>query len=381
MKKILFIILFFFIIQLDLLTQSTEKDKTFYQFYQRGNVFLKHKDYKEAAQEYQKAINENSSFPQLYMNLAICYDEGHETLLDYDKAINNYIKYLESGGPKIDDTKKIIKNIAQLKFATTESEFREIKQAVDLYNQGIELGKEKKYDTAIKKFNDALNIVPYYVKALYTLGLADFNTAHYLEAYGSFLKVIKLDADDPEFIEAYYYLGMLNDDLLIKDYDTALQFYNQYKEKNGNKPIDIFKSNIEQVNDLLNQAMALINNDKNFDQAVMTLEKALKIKPLDIRIYNNIGIAYLNKKDFNNAESYFNKALSIRKDVGTTYYNLACLYSIQNDVEKALASFKKGMQYFSVDDFENAAQDKDLNNLQQNIEFRKIIDYHNKGKN
>ncbi|MDD5066138.1 MAG: tetratricopeptide repeat protein [bacterium] len=364
-NAIMFLVL---ILSLPLQVLLAGQDK-YMEYYQKGNVHLKNKMYTQAIQEYEKSIQENPRFPQAYLNMGICYDQF---LHNNGKAIENYIKYIQNGGVKVDEVKKWISSIANLRYITTDVEYARLKKAVEFYNNGVELSKKARYLTAIESFKQAIEIVPYYVKAHYIIGMAYFTTKQYGSAYEHFMKVILYDPDNPTLAQVYYYLGLLYDDVLIKDFGTALEFYRQYKKRDGSKNVDNLINSLEGLESILARAQSLYN-EKKYPQAIAVLEKGLKVKNDDVRLYNNIAVNYLKLKEYQKTEDYLNKALSIRADAGETYYNLACLYSLTGAGEKAFDFFKEGIKFYPRNVLENSLSDEDLKNLRKEKGFLSTV--------
>ncbi len=369
-KKIIFLFLLSLIISVYAYSDDAElsKNSPYYKTYRKAREFFEKKQYDKAIKEFKKLIKAKPDFAQPYLNVAMIYEVNK----DYKEAIEHYVKYLEHGGKKVEKVKKSIKHIANLKYLTSDTEFEQLRKGDEIYIEGVKLAKEKKYASATKKFEKTLEIIPYYVKAHYAIGVALNNEEKYLKAYEHFMKVLKYDPDNPDFVETYYYLGLLHDDLLIKDYETALKFYRVYKEKNGSKKVEKFVEPIEKVSALMSGAIRKFQANQP-DKALEILKKALEVKPYDIRIHNNMAAMYIQQDDFDNAENNLEKAMEIKKDVGDTYYNFACLYSKKGDRKKALEYFEKGMEYFSAENIRNSLNDPDLKNLRKEKEWTKII--------
>ncbi len=363
---------FFIILGIILATNyAIAVQKEYKKHYEKAKVYLKNKMYEEAIKEYKKVVQLKPDFTEIYLKIGICYDQY---LHKYSEAVKYYLEYIEKKGKKSDQIKKIIRNIVNLKYVTTDREFAQIKKGVEFYNKGVETGKSKKFDKAIEYFKKSLEIIPHYVKANYAIGIAYFNTKDYANAYNHLLYAIKVDPNNPEIKEAYFKLGLLADDLFLKDYELAEDFYKKYIKLRGSRISEAKKllSKIEEVDDLILSAAKLYKN-KNYKLARQELEKALSIKPFDIRVINNLGIIYLREKKYQEAITQFRKALEIRDNVPDTYYNLACVYSKKGDTKTALRYFKKGIKYFSKDMIKKVLKDKDLENLRKEKEFQKLI--------
>ncbi len=370
-REIIFLCLFCLVITVNGFSGDVDlpENSPYYSTYRRASDFFDRKQYDKAIIEFKKLIKAKPDFPQPYLNLAMIYEVHHR---DYGKAIEYYVKYLETGGKKIDKAKKQIKDIANLRYLTSDAEFEQLKKGNEYYIEGVKLAKKKKYSSAIKKFEKSLEIIPYYVKAHYAISVAFNNKEKYLEAYEHFMKVLKYDPDNRDFVETYYYLGLLHDDLLIKDYDTALRFYQVYKEKDGSRNVKKFVDPIKEVNTLMSEAIERFQANQP-EQAIEILKRTQKIKPYDVRTYNNMAAMYIKQNNFDNAEKKLKKAMEIRKDVGETYYNFACLYSKKGDRKQSLKYFRKGMKYFSERHLRNSLNDPDLKNLRKEKEWAKII--------
>ncbi len=367
--KILFTTVLFFILICSVL--SAENDKEYYKHYQKAQVYLKNKLYKDAVEEYKKAGELNQDFKKVYLKLGIIYDQY---LHDYKNAIVYYLKYIEHGGERVEEIKRWVDNIANLKVVTTKKQFAKFKKAVEYYNKGVKLAKKRKFPDAVNWFKKSLKIAPFYAKAHYSLGIAYFTMKKYDRAFVYFLNTIKFSPDTPALSNAYYYLGILYDDLFLKDYDKAYLFYKKYIEVGGDKTKqanNLIKPIIE-VNDYMREAVQFAQK-KEFSESIALLKKALKLKEFDVRIYNNMASVYILQNKLDDALHILKKSLAIRDDVGETYYNLACVYSKKNNVKRALLEFKKGLNFYSKNLLKHALKDDDLKNLSVNKEFKKII--------
>jgi|GEM_PF-2700250 len=355
---------------------SAEEDKAYYKAYQRGNVFLKNKMYEKALHEYKLSIEKNPLFLQSYLNIGVIYDQY---LHDYRNALVYYIKYLETGdgkAEKLEQVKKWIYNIVHLKYATSDEEFKELQNGLYFHNQGVKLAKKKNYEEAIKKFEKAFSSIPYYVRTHYAAGIAYFQIKEYGKSYKHFMQVLKYDPDNKDFLETYYYLGLLHDDILIKDYDHAYSFYSYYKNNGGMKDVKKWIEPIIKINSLIERSMNKFQ-DGDVSASINILKEALKIKSSDVRIYNNLGALYITQKEYEKAENHLKRSLSIRIDVSDTYYNFACLYSRKKEVGMALKYYKKGLPYFTEGKIKESLNDPDLENLRKEKDFKKLMKEYN----
>jgi tetratricopeptide (TPR) repeat protein len=77
-----------------------------------------------------------------------------------------------------------------------------------------------------------------------------------------------------------------------------------------------------------------------YDQAISEYNKAIKINPRRGVHYVSRGVAYGEKKEFDQAISNFNKALEINPRGGDVYYNRAVSYSSKREYDKSWEDVK-----------------------------------------
>jgi len=82
-------------------------DKNFYMAYlNMGEAYIRLEKYDEALKQYAIAMGIDSRKPEVYQKLGILYQKY---LQDYQKAYDNYQKYLSLGGPEVDKVNEWIK--------------------------------------------------------------------------------------------------------------------------------------------------------------------------------------------------------------------------------------------------------------------------------
>lgn len=88
--------------------------------------------------------------------------------------------------------------------------------------------KEKKYNSAIKEYKEAIKYKKDFAYYYYNLGCAYLGLKNYKEAKNAFKKAISLKNDVPDFYYnlAYSYKNLGND----KEYKKTLDIYNKLKE-------------------------------------------------------------------------------------------------------------------------------------------------------
>ena len=109
------------------------------------------------------------------------------------------------------------------------------------------------------------------------------------------------------------------------------------------------------------------------DKAGEGYRKVLNVEPEHVFALNNLGVIYMSRGRNKNAEIMFKRAISLRNDYVNPYYNLACLYSQEGNIPHAFDYLKKAAQINN--DVKNwAKDDRDLKNVRESAEFRKVFE-------
>lgn len=84
--------------------------------------------------------------------------------------------------------------------------------------------------------------------------------------------------------------------------------------------------------------------NKQFDEAINYLKKALKIYPDFFEAWFNLGLAYKNNNQFDNAIKAYENALSIEPNNTDVYFNIASVYEEKNDAFAAINYYEKARE-------------------------------------
>jgi tetratricopeptide (TPR) repeat protein len=84
-------------------------------------------------------------------------------------------------------------------------------------------------------------------------------------------------------------------------------------------------------------------NFKLYDKAIEYYKEAIKIDPMYVNAYYNIGIAYGQKGDYDEALQMFKKAVIISPNDETLYYGVGAAYSKKESHDKAIKMYKKAL--------------------------------------
>jgi len=92
--------------------------------------------------------------------------------------------------------------------------------------------------------------------------------------------------------------------------------------------------------DYLNEGLAL-ERQGDFDAALTSYRLALRDHPTDLRVLQNIAIAYSKTRRHDEAIRYYRKALEIDRTLGGAHYGLAFLLLKRGETEAAVAHLEE----------------------------------------
>jgi len=83
---------------------------------------------------------------------------------------------------------------------------------------------------------------------------------------------------------------------------------------------------------------------KQFEDAIVWLNKAISINPNNHSAFNNLGVCYKELKKYPEALNNFKKAVKIKPDYAEAYNNLAIVYKSLENYEEAINSYNKAIK-------------------------------------
>jgi len=314
----------------------------------------KAEDYYDVAKEYETAATYAPNCPNIYYNLALCY----ELLCSFnsencDIAIDNYRKHLELNTNA--DDRRVVQN--KINSIERKKEF-----TVDKINEkGINAFNEKNYTQAIEYFKQIIRINPNFAAAYYNIGRSydELSYSDYYRTVNDYYRTLaivyfKKTIDiDPNHALAYLMLGHKTYDIdmalnyhrkYVSFYDSnnAMEYYNAgtSRFRIGTLAIAYLERAISIYPDFAeayasigyiyymhlagNYTQSKIDNSNIWEvpkvyEAIASYERAAHIASKDKRnkefcgiMYNRIGLIYLEHfKDTQSARYYFQKAAKL----------------------------------------------------------------------
>jgi len=333
--------------------QTTAKE-----WYDKGVNLKVEKKYEDAIVALKKAANLNSSYDQAWYMLGWCYNE----LEKYEDALN-----------------------ALQKVKT----YNEVNKANQNFEMGFAYYMLLKYDEALEKFNATIDFNPEYMLAYkergncyykmkdYEKALDDFNTytsktneisesgffhkkgwcENELEKYEDAVVSLKRSiALDNSFPETYNELGYAYYKLNKND-ESISQYHNAYKISK-----ETYYTALKGI------ANVYYDNLKNYDSALVYLEKYAQFQKKDKVVYYKIGWCYNNMDKFEKAISFLEQALALddeyeyaKTELGYANYKLGYydkalkifLAIMQQNPKDILSRYYAGSCYYYKKDQKN----------------------------
>ena len=83
---------------------------------------------------------------------------------------------------------------------------------------------------------------------------------------------------------------------------------------------------------------------KQFEEAIVWLDKAININPNNHSVFNNLGVCYKELKKYNEALNNFQNSIKIKPDYAEAYNNLAIIYKSLENYEEAIKNYNKAIK-------------------------------------
>lgn len=286
--------------------QSSAKD-----FSKRADTYYRQKDYDNAVQNYNKAIELNPQDADAYSSRGNAYYMKG----DHDQAFEDYNKALV-----LDQTLPHV-----------------------YINRGNIYYEEGERDQAIIDFNRAIQVSPQYAPAYYRRGrfyasayydYKNRNDGDYDRAMRDFNKAIRLN---PRYAEAYndrgylyYYKG--NYEQAFMDYDKAIESNPKYAEAYTNRGL-------------------AYRVRKEYDQALMDYNKAIELSPKYAGAYTYRGLVYEEQGDIDQAIADYSKAIEVAPQYVYAYECRRLAYVKKGDYDRAVGDCDKVVELKPEDGF------------------------------
>jgi tetratricopeptide (TPR) repeat protein len=264
------------------------------------------------------------------------------------------------------------------------------RQAIRLYNAGIDIYKKGNLDEAIAKWREAIRLKPDYVKALNNLGVALRKQGKPEEAIAAYREAIRLK---PDYAEAHYNLG-----LVFGKQEKFEEAITAYREAIRLKPDDVAayfnlgvmlgeQGKTEDSITAFREAIRLKPNDADaynilgvalgeqgkIEDAITAFREAIRLKPDFAEAFNNLCSDLLKQKNLKDALTACREAIRLKPDFAGAHYNSACCFVSMGKNNDALESLSKAVEN-GFDDWSCMEKDTDLDSLRDSTKFKEFAE-------
>jgi Flp pilus assembly protein TadD len=172
--------------------------------------------------------------------------------------------------------------------------------------------RKQSYDSAIKYYNNSLNINKNYYSSYNNRGLVMMNLGNFIKAKNDFQEALNCTNDSVALSRTYYNLGKVY--FMVKNYSEAKNYFDT--------SISLNNSNSFAYDD---RGVCYLYSGI-YDSALYNFNNAIKLEDNSSVYFNNRGIAHILLGDTNDAINDFHKALildSTNKDALNNYKRLS----------------------------------------------------------
>jgi tetratricopeptide (TPR) repeat protein len=323
-----------------------------------GVVLTRRRQYDEALQMFEKALELNPNDAGFRVNTAIAFhlqgkkeasNKAYQEAVAINQDFSGILDFLgkapsaavRSAAPAVDPLQRLA--------------------AEKAYDDGAAYLRLKAFDRAIDAFDRALNLNPSSAEAHNAKGVVLTRQRKYDEALDLFSKAAQLNPENAGFhlnLAITYHLQGKKDESK-EAYQAAIQLDQnlfgqldfiegitapQAKDRKpaGDSALGVSTLQKLSSNKAYDDGAAYLRL-KALDKAREAFNRALALNPDNADAHNGFGVIKTQKRDYTEAIRLFEKAISIESETAGYHFNLAITLNLQGKKEAALASYKKAI--------------------------------------
>ncbi len=318
---------------LKLAKESTEKYPTNPEaWYLLGDIYGQQGDYTKMMEAYNKSLELSKQFETQITNQKNYYYTDA-----FNRAVNNYNSYVKAPDKSDEKAKKILDQAI--------SDFQKAAMVKDTFqpNQLIAVCYSLKDDSVntVKAYKKLTEVAPDSVSAWLHFGNYYLTHSDFKKAIPYLEKAYELDNNDSDVIaslsQAYDFAG--EKDKAIVLYDKAIKLNPQEKAFPFNLGLLYYKNSIKEGISDAEKKEALQKCIDNFNRVIELAPESNEdfIK----QAYEIKSSAEIQLEKYEDAKVTLERALELFPDTGTLYYNLGIVYGRLGEKEKSKEAFAK----------------------------------------
>jgi tetratricopeptide (TPR) repeat protein len=265
-------------------------------YYRRGLYFYQEGEYEQALNDIQRALVIDSTVAEYHFvqaNIYYDYQRFEEAFLSYQKAVE-YDNEHEKAILKLSQLELILKNY-DLAIEMVNKALRiNPMNASAYYLKGFIYLDSRDTTTAVSSFQTAIEVDPDHYDSYIMLGkIYSTSKPEFSESY--YDQAIEIE---PNSIEALYNKGVL-----LQDQERYIETYPIYDR--------IIEIDSAAYFAYYNKGYVLLVSDSSYEKAIDEFKMSLRYYPYYHQAYCNIGLCYENLGDYKAAEDNYRKSLEI----------------------------------------------------------------------
>ena len=220
---------------------------------------------------------------------------------------------------------------------------------------------EKKYDEAFKYLNSAIKINPKNSQYHTNMGNLFRDVGSYKNSIDSYLKAIEINPEDANTFNnlaityektgdenkaiEYYKKAIIIDNTMVKAINNiGILLYKQKKYQDAIDVFDLALKTDPEYYDVYSNKGSCLSKIKEYDKAIEQLKLAIKYQPNNPGAYTNLGNVYHKIYKYNEAIQMHEKSLSLNDKASNTHANLANSLKKIGLLKEAILSYKQSLQ-------------------------------------
>lgn len=294
-------------------------------FYNQGNKKFIQSDYKEALENYNQAINLDSTMYYAYVSRA----EVKTELGMYDSAMQDYSQYrVIINSLNLLEDPGIVQQMQELEKIKGEGGSVMATQAPSSYDTYEPVAENSESDPVVSfssdRWENALSYNPEDLRALFLKGNYQYQNGNYPQALSAFNKAISIDQSIYNIFNARGYVRLKMNDLYgaLDDFNKALSLQeNEYFSLVGRGEV---KSKL-----------------RNYDASILDYSTAIQIKPNEYPAYYGRAISWFKMKNFPKAVEDFSQTIQIKSNHAKAFFNRGLAQYNLEETAKACADWQQ----------------------------------------
>jgi tetratricopeptide (TPR) repeat protein len=323
----------------------------------KGTVLFHLERYEEALENFQKGIDDDPEF-------AYCWRRKGATLLQLKYYQDAYINCQKAVELDSNSASNLTFYAITLSYLELNQEALEIfqktielipEEGISWMNQGVCLADLGRYQESLESYCKAIELDPELVLTWDNLIDLFSQFDQYEEELKTLQESVNTSHSESTWINFAWFLQQL------RRYRQALDIYQGRLKILSNHP------------EVLSVKALALSHIKEFDAALTSINRVIKLEPQEILNKVNLGIVLARSGQYTEALSECEIVIQQNPDHVGGYYAKACCYALQGEIEPALESLAKAIEIDSDQSRREAKYNPDFDRIRDEERFKNLV--------